>query len=169
MRAFPPEDWPSGNQAWNEEMLAKLIAFVSQQSQARVQAGVEAALHDQVLAIIRQELAHPDSQLQTLIRLSVPLAALPFASYTLTDEKCARIVQLMESNDITLEEAARYEGVQPSLARMAVMEYLERFRHQYPVESFFARSSRDGQRPDGASTDGVAHDSTPDTVGDGMP
>lgn len=53
----------------------------------------------------------------------------PHARMKIPDEDCARIIEIIETNDVTLEEAASYLGYPATLAMRAVATYMGRYKY----------------------------------------
>lgn len=53
--------------------------------------------------------------------------AIPFAGSRIEDAECARMIELLETTDLGLNEVANYLGYPPSLARRCLAQYAARY------------------------------------------
>lgn len=90
---------------------------------------IRAVVREEVRVLLHAQQTEHEEQFHGLDPLQIPPQVVPFDGYHVDDATCARIVELTETNDCSIEEAAGYVGVYPSLAVRSVHQYLARHRY----------------------------------------
>lgn len=73
--------------------------------------------------------------------LYTPPTAMPFDWMTIPDEDCARIVEIMEAEQVSIVEAAGYTGYPVSLALRVIPQYMARYKYWCERIPYAARCS----------------------------
>lgn len=86
-------------------------------------------LGEMVETVVHREIMHHEGAYHSTGDYPSVPSAVPFAGSHIGDAECARMIELLETADLSLEEVARHLGYPPSLARRCLAQYAARYEY----------------------------------------